>query len=184
MVLGHSPFIIQFSRVFFPKRLEIDPPTVTHGKEPLHLNAWSILKQQLLLKHLYILVIWGKKEGKYMIKKNILFFLAKHLFWLCKWSVFRVHQQAVQREKLCFIICRGFAVSYSWRYIFIYPLYTWHLPVFLLSYVLNNNPHITYRFCEIKATLIVGREVTKGGFVNLCTSFCSFNPLNVSISLI
>ena len=80
MVLGHSPFIIQFSRVFFPKRLEIDPPTVTHGKEPLHLNAWSILKQQLLLKHLYILVILGKKEGKYMIKKApcilaILFFL-------------------------------------------------------------------------------------------------------------
>ena len=76
MVLGHSALIIQFSRFFFPKRLEIDPPTVTHGKEPLHLNAWSILKQQLLLKHLYILVIWGKKEGKFMIKKAPCFFLA------------------------------------------------------------------------------------------------------------
>ena len=74
MVLDHSPFIIQFSRGFFPKRLEIDPPTVTHGKEPLHLNAWSILKPQLLLKHLYILVIWGKKEGKFMIKKAPCFF--------------------------------------------------------------------------------------------------------------
>ena len=45
VVLGHSAFIIQFSRVYFPKRLEIDLPTVTHGKEPLHLNSWSILKQ-------------------------------------------------------------------------------------------------------------------------------------------
>ena len=69
VVLGHSPFIIQFSRLSPPKRLEIDPPTATHGKEPSHLNAWSVLKQQLLLKHLYILVIWGNKEGKYMIKK-------------------------------------------------------------------------------------------------------------------
>ena len=179
-------FLFWFNSVgFFPKKTWNWPPlTVTHGKGPIYLNAWPILKQKLLLKHLYILVIWGKKEGKYMIKKNILFFLAKHLFWLCKWSVFRVHQQAVQREKLCFIICRCFAVSYSWRYIFVYPLYTWHLPVFVLSYVLNNNPHITYRFCEIKATLIVGREVTKGWFVNLCTSFCSFNPLNLSVALI
>ena len=86
---------------------------------------------------------------------------------------FRVHQNAFQREKSFFIIFRCFAVSYSGRYNFVYPLYTQHLPVFL-----NNNPHITYRFCEIKATLIGGREVTKGGFVNLCTSFCSFNPLN------
>ena len=155
MVLGHSPFIIQFSRVFFPKRLEIDPPTVTHGKEPLHLNAWSILKQQLLLKHLYILVIWGKKEGKYMIKKYLVFFNI-FLFWLCMWSIFRV-LNAFQSKKWCFIISRCFAVSYSWTYIFVYPLYTWHLQVFLLSYVLNNNPHITHRSCEVKAALIVAR---------------------------
>ena len=89
MVLGHSPFIIQFSRVFFPKRLEIDPPTVTHGKEPLHLNAWSILKQQLLLKHLYILVIWGKKEGKFMIKKAPCFFLAIFFFFFLVMQVER-----------------------------------------------------------------------------------------------
>ena len=54
---------------------------------------------------------------------------------------------------------------------------------FFLSYVLNNNPHITHRFCEIKATLTVESEVIKGGFVNLCTSFCLFNSLNVSVSL-
>ena len=61
---------------------------------------------------------------------------------------------------------------------------TFILEVFFLPYVLNNNPHITYRSCEIKATLIVGREVIKVGFVNLCTSFCSFNSLSVSLSLI
>ena len=107
-----------------------------------------------------------------------MFFLAI-FFWLCKWSILN----AFQSEKWCFIISRCFAVSYSWRYIFVYPLYTWHLQVFFLSYVFNNNPHITHRSCEIKAALIVGREVTKGGFVNLCTSFCSFNSLNVSVSL-
>ena len=108
-----------------------------------------------------------------------MFFLAI-FFWLCKWSILN----AFQSEKWCFIISRCFAVSYSWRYIFVYPLYTWHLQVFFLSYVFNNNPHITHRSCEIKAALIVGREVTKGGFVNLCTSFCSFNLLNVSVSLV
>ena len=89
VVLGHSPFIIQFSRFFFSKDLKLTPPTVTHGKEPLHLSAWSILKQQLLLKHLHILVIWGKKEGKFMIKKAPSLFLAIFFFffWLCKWSV-------------------------------------------------------------------------------------------------
>ena len=55
------------------------------------------------------------------------------------------------------------------------------LDIFFLSYVLNNNPHITCRFCKIKATLNVGRQVIKGGFVNLCTSFCSFNPFNASV---
>ena len=112
MVLGHSALIIQFSRFFFPKRLEIDPPTVTHGKEPLHLNAWSILKQQLLLKHLYILVIWGKKEGRYMIKKYLVFFSIFLFFWLYKGSIFRV-LNAFQSEKWCFILSRCFAVSYS-----------------------------------------------------------------------
>ena len=55
---------------------------------------------------------------------------------------------------------------------------------FFLPYVLNNNPLITYKSCETKATLIVGEKVTKGGFLNLCTSFCSFNSLSVSVSLI
>ena len=34
--------------------------------------------------------------------------------------------------------------------------------------------HITYRFCHIKPTFIVGREVTESGSVNLCTPFCSY----------
>ena len=68
--------------------------------------------------------------------------------------------------------------------IFLYTLCILNIFKFFSSYVFNNNPHITHRSCEIKAALIVGREVTKGGFVNLCTSFCSFNSLNVSVSLI
>ena len=68
--------------------------------------------------------------------------------------------------------------------IFLYTLSILDIYKFFCSYVLNNNPHITHRSCEIKAVLIVGREVTKGGFVNLCTSFCSFNSLNVSVSVI
>ena len=79
-IFGHSHFMVQFSRVFSQKHWKIDLPTVMHGKGPIYLNAWSILKQQLLLKQLCILVIWCKKEGKYMIKKSILFFLAKFLF--------------------------------------------------------------------------------------------------------
>ena len=67
---------------------------------------------------------------------------------------------------------------------FLYTFCILDIYQFFYSYVLNNNPYITYRFCEIKATLIVGREVTKGGFVNLCTSLCSFNSLNVSTALI
>ena len=31
--------MIQFSRFFIPKRLEIDPPTVTHGKEPTYMKT-------------------------------------------------------------------------------------------------------------------------------------------------
>ena len=131
MILGYSTFMIQSSRLFSKNILEVDPPRVTHGKEPIYLSVWLILKQQLLLKHLYLLVTWGKKEGKYMIKKSTLFSIAKYFFWLCKWSVFRVHQNAFQREKWCFIISRCFPVSYSWwRYIVVYPLSTWHLPVF------------------------------------------------------
>ena len=37
--MGHSLFMIQFSRFFFPKRLETDPPTVMYGKEPLYLMS-------------------------------------------------------------------------------------------------------------------------------------------------
>ena len=113
MILGYSTFMIQSSRLFSKNILEVDPPRVTHGKEPIYLSVWLILKQQLLLKHLYLLVTWGKKEGKYMIKKSTLFSIAKYFFWLCKWSVFRVHQNAFQREKWCFIISRCLAVSYE-----------------------------------------------------------------------
>ena len=109
-----------------------------------------------------------------MIKKAPCFFsiFSFFFFWLCKWSIFRV-LIAFQSEKWCFIISRCFAVSYSW---------TWNVQIFFLSYVLNNNPHITHRSCEIKFALIVRREVTRGGLINLFTSFCSFNSLNVSIS--
>ena len=57
---------------------------------------------------------------------------------------------------------------------FCIPLYTWNSLVFLLSLVFKNSPHITYRFCKMKTMLIVGREVTEGGSVNPCTTFCSF----------
>ena len=66
---------------------------------------------------------------------------------------------------------------------FVYLKLACFFPLFL-SLAFKNNPHITYRFCEIKATLIVGREATKGGFVNLCIPFCSFNPLNASVAFI
>ena len=45
---------------------------------------------------------------------------------------------------------------------------------FFLSVVLKNRSHITYTFCEIKTTLFVGGEVSKGGFVNTYTPFCLF----------
>ena len=48
------------------------------------------------MKHLYILVIWGKKEGKYIIRKSTLFSLGKYFFGYG--SVFRVHQNAFQGE--------------------------------------------------------------------------------------
>ena len=66
----------------------------------------------------------------------------------------------------------------------LYTLCILNINQFFSSDVLNNNPHITYRFCEIKTTFIVGRGVTKGGFINLYTPFFSFNPLNVSVALI
>ena len=119
-----------------------------------------------------------------MIKRTTLFSLVKYFFFDYASGVFLgLIKMLFKGKKRCFIISRCFAVSYSWRYIVVYPFYTWYLPVFSLFYVLNNNPHITYRLCQIKATLIVRREVTKGGFVNLCTSFCSFNSLNFSVVL-
>ena len=42
---------------------------------------------QLLLKHLYILFIWGKKERKYIIKKKIVFF-SKMFFFVYASGVF------------------------------------------------------------------------------------------------
>ena len=33
--------------------------------------------------------------------KNVLCFFSKIFFWLCKWSLFRVHQNTFQKEKSC-----------------------------------------------------------------------------------
>ena len=165
-------FYDSIHKAFFPKALGIDPPTVTHGKKPIYLNscghsfkAATLTETPVCTSHLG----QKKRRNSYVIKKSTLFFLAKYFFWLCKWSVFRVHENAFQKEKSYFFISRCFAVPCWWKHIFAYSWYTWHLPVFFLSYVLNNNPLITYRFCEIKAIFIVSREVTKCGFVNLCS---------------
>ena len=56
---------------------------------------------------------------------------------------------------------------------FLYLLYTWNWPVFLLSLVLKNHPHVTCKSWEIKTNLTVSWEVTEGRSVNLCTQFFS-----------
>ena len=165
-------FYDSIHKVFFPQSTWNWSPYSYAWKETYNLNACGhsfkaaiITETPVYTSHLG----QKKRRSSYVIKKSTLFFLAKYFFWLCKWSVFRVHQNAFQKEKSYFFISRCFAVSYWWKHIFAYSWYTWHLKVFFLSYVLNNNPLITYRFCEMKVTFIVRREVTKCGFVNLCS---------------
>ena len=185
VILGYSTFMIQSSRLFSKNILEVDPPRVTHGKEPIYLSVWLILKQQLLLKHLYLLVTWGKKEGKYMIKKSTLFSIAKYFFLVMQVECFQGAPKCFSKGKMMFYYFQMFSsVLFMMKIHCCIPFVYLTFTSFFLSYVLNGNPHITYRFCEIKATLIVGREVIKGGFLNLCTSFCSINPLNGSVVLI
>ena len=174
--------MIQFTTIFSPKYLKLILLQL-HMERKLHKCLVNFKAATVTEKAVYTSHLGQKKRGGIWLKKSMLFFSKIFFFLVMQCRVFRVHQNAFQREKWCFIISRCFAVSYSWRYIFVYPLYTWNLLVFS-SLVLKNNAHITYRFCEIKATLIVGEEVTKGEFVNLCTPFCSLNPLNASVALI
>ena len=113
--LNHTGDFSSFSfydsihNAFFPKALGIDPPTVTHGKKPIYLNscghsfkAATLTETPVCTSHLG----QKKRRNSYVIKKSTLFFLAKYFFWLCKWSVFRVHQNAFQKEKSYFFISR------------------------------------------------------------------------------
>ena len=118
-----------------------------------------------------------------MIKKSTLFFLTICFFGYAS-GVFLGYPKMLSKGKNHVLSFVDVLLCLIRKDIFLYTLCIFEVISFFLSYVLNISPHITYRFCEIKATLIVEKEVTKGGFVNLCTSFCSFNPLNVSVDLI
>ena len=82
--------MIQFTTIFPQKHLKLIPLQLSMERKLLKYLVNS--KAETVAETLVYAIHFGQKRGEVCGLKKRPCFFSKVFFWLCKWSIFRVHQ--------------------------------------------------------------------------------------------